>query len=118
TLEGETIAPRQLAVAQVQRGESPADAELAPAHANVDFVLRDQRRHRLALAEVDVGDQRAPDRLAGVRIQRDGLALQRVEDDLAIGEDGATIHHVAAGNALRGSLRSRLEGPFGRPARL
>ena len=66
----------------------------------------------------DVGKVRSPEQLAGVRIERDGVAVERVVEDLAGIEDRAAVHPVAAGFAFRCRRRIRLELPLQRSARL
>lgn len=53
----------------------------------------------------------------GFRIHRDGVRVQRVVDDLAVGEGGAAIHQVAAGDALRRGGRPWLVAPLRRGPR-
>ena len=61
----------------------------------------DQRRHRHGLALVDVAELRVPLRLAGRCVDRDGVAVERVEEDRAVGVRRAAVHEVAARDALR-----------------
>src|SRR5690349_22999622 len=51
-----------------------AHAHLTSRIADVHLPFRDERRHGDRLAYPDVGEQRAPDRLAGVGVQRDRLS--------------------------------------------
>ena len=46
------------------------------------------------------------DLLAGLGVEGDGVVVQPVEDDLAVGVGRAAVHHVAAGHrrARRGSV--------------
>ena len=85
-----------------------------PGIADQHFAFHDQRRHRDGLAHVDVGELGLPQQLAVVGIERDRVAVERVEYDLAVPEHGPAIDHVAAGDTLRCRFGMRLVGPFQR----
>src|ERR1051326_9022202 len=104
--------PGDLAVRKLERCELSAYAELAAAVANQHFAVDDERRHRDRFAVADVAGPRLPDLFAGRRVQRDGLIVERVEDDLPVGVDGAPVDDVAARNALRGGTRVGFIGPL------
>jgi len=55
-----------------------------------------------------------PNLLARLRIDREGLAVERVEEDAPVGVGGAAIDDVAARDALRRRRRLRLELPLRR----
>jgi hypothetical protein len=92
--------PHDPAGGGIQRGQPATHAELAAGDADQYLVFHHQRRHRHRFAAIDVAQLGAPELLAGGGIERDGLAVQRVEEQLAIGEHGAAIDHVAASYAL------------------
>ena len=93
--------PDELPGRQVERLEPAVDSEL-PARRTDDYAIaHDQRRHGDRLAAREVGDWYVPDFLAGLRIDRDGVTVEQVVDDLAVGVDGAAVDRVAAGDAER-----------------
>ena len=63
---------------------------------------------------VDIAGPRLPDLLTVDRVQRDGLVIERVEDDLPVGIDGTTVDNVATRDPLRGRVRVGLISPFQR----
>lgn len=95
-----------------------ARAHLAARVADDDIVLRDEGRDRHRRADVDGAEPRAPGFLAGPCLHRHRLAVQRVEQHTAIGEDRAAVHRVAAGDALRRGAGLRLVYPAHRRAGL
>src|SRR5204863_1329885 len=60
----------------------------------------------------DVAGPRLPDLLTVDGVQRDGLVIERVEDDLPVGIDGAAVNNVATRDTLCGRIRVGLIGPF------
>ena len=54
--------------------------------------------------------------LAGLRVDRDRVSVERVVEEPAVGKDRAAIDHVATGNALRGRFGLRFVLPFERRA--
>ena len=106
-----------LPVVSVERGDPAAHSHLAAARADDDFALHDDRRHRDRLARVEVAHLRAPELLARCRVDGDGVSVEQVVDDLAVGERRAAIHDVAARDAhrrlrvLRAELPLAAEGP-------
>ena len=110
--------PRELAAAFVERRDPAANAHLAARIADQHFAVGDQRRHGDRLALLDVAELGPPDLLAAVRVDRDRLPVERVEEDLAGVIDRAAVDRVAAGDALRCRERLGLEHPFGRRAGL
>ena len=106
--------PCNLAIGQLERRKLSAHAELSAAVADQDFAIHDERRHRDRLPMADVAGPRLPDLLTVDRVQRDGLVIERIEDDLPVGIDGATIDNVATSDALSGRIRIGLIGPFQR----
>ena len=59
-----------------------------------------------------------PDLLAGVGIHRDGMVVQRVVDDLAVGKTRAAVDNVAAGDPDRTNVRIGVKDPLLWEARL
>src|SRR6185437_9793937 len=55
-----------------------------------------------------------PDQLAGLRVERVGVVIQRIEENLAVRIRDAAVYSVAAGDTTRGARRVRLEFPFDR----
>ncbi len=104
--------PGDLAIRQLQRRELSAHAEGRAAVADQDLAVDDERRHRDRFAVANVAGSRLPDLLAVVRVQGNGLVIERVEDDLPVGIRGAAIDDVAACHALRRRVGVRLVGPF------
>ena len=80
-------APQDFAGFHIERGELAAHAEFASAVADEDDVLDDQGRHGDGFAELDIADRGVPDFLAGVGVDGDGVRVERVVDDLAVGID-------------------------------
>ena len=96
---------RILPVFTIQRSEPAAHAQFSAAIADQHHILHYDRRHGSRLAELDVAHLRFPYLLAGVRIYRDRMVVQRVVNDLAIGVTGAAIDDIAAGDT-NGAARS------------
>jgi hypothetical protein len=67
---------------------------------------------------VDLADLRPPFFLPGVRIDRDRLSVERVEEHEAVLVRGAAVDDVAARDALRCRRDGRLVRPLRRRARL
>src|SRR5436190_11337988 len=111
-------APQLLPVSRVQRLDPAAHAQLGAAVADDHFVVDDDRRHGHGLADVDIAHGHFPDLFAAVRVDRDGVRIQRVEVDPAVGVGRAAIHHVTARNADGLVTRIRLVHPLHRPTRL
>jgi hypothetical protein len=113
---GVVRAPGDLAVRRIERGQPAAHAEFAAAVADEHFVFHDERRHRHALAAIDVSQLRAPDFLAALGVDRESLVVERVEVHLAVRVSDTAVDDVAARDALRRGERLRLELPFHRRA--
>ena len=111
-------APGDFSTAQIERRYPSANSKLAAAVSDDDFVLHDQRRHGEALANVYLTDFRSPHFLSTGGVDGDGLIVERVVNDFAVGVRRPAVHHIAAGNALRSRHRLRLVDPFHRGARL
>ena len=77
---GRVEGPEQLAVLGVIGLHEAADAVFAPVRADQDFALHDRRRHRLAVAELGIGDVGLPDLVAGLGVERDQLGIERRRD--------------------------------------
>src|SRR4051794_25749391 len=92
--------PHGLAGCRIERSEPAANTEFAAGIAHQHLVLRDERRHGERLALVEIGDLDLPAFLAGIGIDRDGVPVQRVEEQASVGVSCSTVDHVAAGRAL------------------
>ena len=68
----------------IERGDPAVHAHLAARIADVHAPLGNGGRHGHGLAAVDIAELRAPYRLAGLYVERNGLAVERVEDVLAV----------------------------------
>ena len=104
--------PDDMAVLGVERLDPAAHPELAARIADQNLVLYDERRHRDGLADIDVADLRVPDGLSGAGIDGEGVVVERIEIDPSVGEGGAAVDDVAAGDPLRGRLRFGLKSPL------
>ena len=82
------------------------------------FVLDDERRHRDRLAAIHVAHLRPPQLGARRGVDGDGVTVEQVVDDLAVGERRAAIHDVAARDADRRLRILRPVLPLERKARL
>jgi hypothetical protein len=78
-------------------------AELAAAVPNQDFVLNDQRCHRHRFTAVNVPKLRLPNLAPTVRIDRDGMVIERVVGELLLqrssapqGEPESCFHQALA----------------------
>ncbi len=88
--------PQQLAVLGVKGFHEAADAIFAAVCADQHLALHDGRRHRLAVAELGIGDIHLPDLVAGPGIERHQLGVERREIDLVLIEFDAPIVRAAA----------------------
>ena len=104
--------PRDLPASRVQRGDPAADAELPAAVADINEPVGDQRSHRHGLALVDLAELDLPQLLAALRIHRDGVSVEGVEEHPSVGIGRAAIHHVAARHALRRAGRAGIVLPL------
>src|SRR4029079_17140782 len=94
-------APELLATVQIHGGDPTAHAHLTAARPDDHFVLHDDGRHGDRLTFVDVAHLGAPQFRPGCRVDGDGVSVEQVVDDLAVGEGGAAVHDVATGDADR-----------------
>ena len=83
---------------EVQPLHPAVDSELAARWPNDHAIARDKRRHRCRLTLIHVGDLRLPKLLATLGVDRDGVSVQQVVDDLAVSVDRAAVDRVATGN--------------------
>ena len=104
-------APDDLARVLVYGCQPAAHAHLAAAVPDQDFALYDEGRHRDGFALVDVGEFRMPEFLARVGVDRNGIAVERIQEDLAIVIAQPSRDHIAAGDASRSGVRLRRVGP-------
>lgn len=88
-----------------------AHAHFAPAVPDQDFPFNHQGRHGDGLAFVDVGELGVPKLLARAGVDRDGVAIERIEEDLAIVVAKAVRYDIAASNTGRRRVRLRRVGP-------
>ena len=88
--------PQQLAVLGVVRLHESADAVFAAVGADEHFALDDGRSHRLAVAELGIGDIGLPHLVAGLGVERDQLGVEGGEIDLVLGDRDAAIVRPAA----------------------
>ena len=110
--------PGDLATLLVERLDPAAHTEFAARITDEDFAPGDERRHRHGLADVDVADLRFPRLTPGLGIDRDDVAVEGVEEDMAIRESRPAIDHITACDALGRSLGLRIVLPFQGRARL
>jgi hypothetical protein len=111
-------APDRLAGSGVERREPAAHAEFPAAVADEHLALHDEGRHGDRFAQPDLAVLLAPELLAGGGVEGDGLVVERIEEEPAICEGGAAIHHVAARHALGAGIALRVELPLHVRARL
>ena len=96
--------PELLAGLGVIGAHEAADAVFAAVGADQNLVLDHGRRHRLAVAELGIGDVGHPDHFAGLGVQRDQLGIEGGEIDLVVENLDAAI----VGAAAKGRDRSHL----------
>src|SRR4029079_8493352 len=77
-------APQLLALVGGERAQPAAHAIFAPAVADEDATLDDERRHRSRFTGADIAGPVAPELLAARRVERDRLVVEGVEKDFAI----------------------------------
>ena len=88
--------PEQLAGLRIIGFQKAADAVFAAIGSDQNLVLDDSRRHRLAVAELGIGDVGLPDNLAGLCIQRHQLGVERgYVDEIAENLDAAIVGTAA-----------------------
>ena len=90
--------PDLLAGVDVVGGDESADTEFTAGDAGDHFVLDHHRRRRDGLALLVVSLLDLPQLLAGFGVERNGVGVQLVEEDLAVGVRHATVDRVAAGD--------------------
>ena len=93
--------PDDAAAVKVERLQPAVDPELAARGADDDPVANDQRRHGRGFPIGDVRNPRLPHLAPRGRIDGDGVPVEQVVDDLAVGEDRAAIDRIAAGRSDR-----------------
>lgn len=111
-------APDELAGLQVERAELSLHAHLPAGVADVDEVLHDERCHRGRRAILDVGGLRAPHLLACRGVDSDGVIVERIVDQLPVGQRPSANDDVAARLPHRDRRRIRIVLPFDRRAGL
>ena len=96
--------PENLAGGKIESLHPAVDPELAARRTHDDAVAGDERGHGCRLALPDIADLRLPDLTSRLRIDRDGVTIEQVIDDLAVGVHRAAIDRVAAGDADGGGI--------------
>src|SRR4029078_3428178 len=81
---GRVSPPCDRAVLLVKRSNPTAHPHLAAAIADEDFSLGGERRHGDGLAFADLAELRMPKLLPGLGVQRDGVIVERGDEDLAL----------------------------------
>jgi hypothetical protein len=108
--------PGDGAAVGIERREPAANAKLAPAVADEHAILDDLRRHRHRLATFNLAERRVPELPPRLGVERNGVVIERIEEELAPVVGGAAIDHITAGHALRRGHRFGLVLPLdGRP---
>ncbi len=97
--------PDLLAGLCVIGAEKSADAVFAAVGADQHFALHDGGRHRLAVAELGIGNVGLPDLLAGLGVERHQLGIKRGEIDLVLEHRHAAVVGPAAIGGDRPELR-------------
>ena len=90
--------PDRAPALQIQALDPSVDPELTARCADDDAVPDHQGRHGHGLPIAHVGDLRAPQFPAGARLDRHGVPVEQVIDDLSVGVEGAAIDGVATGD--------------------
>ena len=88
-------APNDLAGVLIKRRHPAAHAHLAAAVADEDFPFGRERRHGHGLAGVDVAEPGVPKLLSGLRVERDGVIVERGDEDLAVIVGKPATHDIA-----------------------
>src|SRR5882757_10567146 len=96
--------PHLLAVGEVIGGDAAASRKFIAAEADDDLVIRDDRGRRDGLAFVRKGVLDDPELLAGNGIERDDVAVQGAEHELAARIRQAAIHRIATGAGYGGLI--------------
>ena len=90
--------PHLLAGLGIVGSHEAADAVFAAVSADEDLAVDGGGRHRLAVAELRVGDLRLPDEAARLRVERHQLCVERRHEDLvAVDGDAAIVRTAAVG---------------------
>ena len=91
-------APDFLAGRGIERGDETADAVFAARRPDDHLVLDDERRQRERVTRLRLGDRLVPDRLAGLGIDRDQMAVDRSHEQ-RVAEDREPAVDAAAADA-------------------
>src|SRR5262249_10801579 len=84
--------------AELQALDPSVDTEFSARGANNDAIPYYERRHGSGLTVANIGDLSLPDFVPGACVDRHGVAIQQVVDDLPVGVEGAAINRLAAGD--------------------
>ena len=94
-------APQMLAGLRIPAVDEVAGAELGAGNTGDHHTVGDQRRDRHRIAGLEIDGILAPQLLAGLRIERDDIGVERGAEDLAVVDRGAAIDDAAAHDARR-----------------
>ena len=108
--------PQNPAGFEVEAFHPTVDTKLTARGADDHAVLHHEGRHRCGFAFSDVGDRRIPYFAPCARIDCDGVAIEQVVDDLAVGVEGAAVDDIATRDADRIRADGRPVLPFQRIA--
>ena len=92
-----------------------AYAQFAARIADDHLVLDHDRRAGEGLAALDVAQPGAPGQFAAYGIDRHGLVIENVVNDLAVGVGRAAIDHVTTGDTAGIFARAGVKRPFDGP---
>src|SRR4051812_29099413 len=109
---GAVGAPEQLAALRIERREPAAHAELGAGIADEHLSLHHERRHGHRFPARDVAELRPPELLAALRVERDGMVVEGVEEKPPAVVEGAAVDNIAARDALRRRIGLRVELPL------
>ena len=96
--------PQQLAVFGVVGFHKAADAVLAAVGAYQHLAVHGHRRHGFGVAGFGVGNLRAPKQLAGFRVKRHQLGVERAHVELVAHDGHAAVVWAAAVGGYRAHL--------------
>src|SRR6185295_1923190 len=94
--------PDELAVARVERFDAAANAALAAGKSRVDEAVVVERRRRDRIAFLPALGLHGPRDLARALIERDELAVELADEDLAVAKAQPAARPAAADGCVRG----------------
>src|SRR5262249_11110491 len=104
-------APRERSALRVVGREVAAHAELGAAVADQHLALHHARGAGDGVGPVRIHGQRLPELPAGGGVERHQPAVERAEEELALVDRYAAVHHVAAGEPAVAPRHLRVERP-------